>query len=153
MPGKVNPTQCEAMTMVCAQVMGNHTTISIAGASGAFELNVFKPVLIRNLLHSIRLLSDASSSFVEHCVSGITANEKRISELLHESLMLVTALNPMIGYDKAAKIAKTAHKESTSLKEAGIKLGILTEEQVPPPTLISKPLLICSSMNGLTRRR
>ena len=119
--------------MVCAQVMGNHTTISIAGASGAFELNVFKPVLIRNLLHSIRLLSDASSSFVEHCVSGITANEKRISELLHESLMLVTALNPMIGYDKAAKIAKTAHKEGTSLKEAGIKLGYLTEEQVPPP--------------------
>jgi len=154
MPGKVNPTQCEAMTMVCAQVMGNHTTISIAGASGAFELNVFKPVLIRNLLHSIRLLSDASSSFVEHCVSGITANEKRISELLHESLMLVTALNPMIGYDKAAKIAKTAHKEGTSLKEAGIKLGILTEEQVAPtPHPISKPLLMDSSMNGLTRRR
>src|SRR5277367_1340395 len=131
MPGKVNPTQCEAMTMVCAQVMGNHTTISIAGASGAFELNVFKPVLIRNLLHSIRLLADASSSFVEHCVSGITANEKRISQLLNESLMLVTALNPRIGYDKAAKIAKTAHKEGTSLKEAGTKLGYFTEEQVP----------------------
>ena len=128
--------------MVCAQVMGNHTTISIAGASGAFELNVFKPVLIRNLLHSIRLLSDASSSFVEHCVSGITANEKRISELLHESLMLVTALNPMIGYDKAAKIAKTAHKEGTSLKEAGIKLGYLTEEQVPPLTTPSPKLLL-----------
>jgi fumarate hydratase class II len=118
MPGKVNPTQCEAMTMVCAQVMGNHTTITVSGASGAFELNVFKPVLIRNLLHSIRLLADASQSFVEHCVSGITANEDRISTLLHESLML-------------AKIAKTAHKEGSSLKEAGIKLGFLTEEQVP----------------------
>ena len=93
------------------------------------QLNVFKPVLIRNLLHSIRLLSDASQSFVEHCVNGIKANEQRISQLLHESLMLVTALNPKIGYDKAAKIAKTAHKEGTSLKEAGIKLGILTEEQ------------------------
>lgn len=94
------------------------------------QLNVFKPVLIRNLLHSIRLLADASSSFVEHCVSGITANEKRISQLLNESLMLVTALNPKIGYDKAAKIAKTAHKEGTSLKEAGMKLGYFTEEQV-----------------------
>src|SRR5271156_4858119 len=130
MPGKVNPTQCEAMTMVCAQVMGNHTTISIAGASGAFELNVFKPVLIRNLLHSIRLLADVSSSFVDHCVNGIVANEKRIAQLLHESLMLVTALNPRIGYDNAAKIAKKAHKEGTSLKEAGIELGLFTSEQV-----------------------
>ncbi|KAJ3038935.1 fumarase fum1 [Rhizophlyctis rosea] len=129
MPGKVNPTQCEAMTMVCAQVIGNHTAISVAGAQGHFELNVFKPVLIRNLLHSTRLIADASHSFTDNCVVGIQANEKRISSLLHESLMLVTALNPYIGYDNAAKAAKKAHKEGTSLKEATVGLGLLKPEE------------------------
>ncbi|KAJ3002267.1 fumarase fum1 [Thoreauomyces humboldtii] len=129
MPGKVNPTQCEAMTMVCAQVMGNNTAITIAGAQGHFELNVFKPVMIRNLLHSVRILADASTSFTDKCVSGIEANEKRIGSLLNESLMLVTALNPYIGYDNAAKAAKKAHKEGTTLVEATVSLGLLTEEE------------------------
>ncbi|KAI9028705.1 fumarate hydratase [Hyaloraphidium curvatum] len=128
MPGKVNPTQCEAMTMVCAQVMGNHTAVTVAGSNGHFELNVFKPVLIRNLLHSIRLMGDACDSFTRNCVQGITANEKRINQLLHDSLMLVTALNPYIGYE-AAKTAKKAHKEGTTLKEAAMSLGYVTEEQ------------------------
>lgn len=129
MPGKVNPTQCEAITMVCAQVMGNHVTVSVAGSNGHMELNVFKPVMIYNVLQSIRLLADSSRSFTEHCVSGIEANEARIEKLLNESLMLVTALNPHIGYDNAAKIAKKAHAEGTTLKEAGLALGLLTEEQ------------------------
>ncbi|OMH80846.1 putative fumarate hydratase, mitochondrial [Zancudomyces culisetae] len=129
MPGKVNPTQCESMTMVCAQVFGNHTATTFAGANGHFELNVFKPVMIYNVLHSIRLLSDSCDSFREHCVVGIVANEARINKLLNESLMLVTALNPFIGYDNAAKCAKLAHKEGTTLKEAAIKLGVLTSEQ------------------------
>ncbi|KAJ3144443.1 hypothetical protein HK101_002691 [Irineochytrium annulatum] len=129
MPGKVNPTQCEAMTMVCAQVMGNNVACSVAGAQGAFELNVFKPVMIRNLLQSIRLIADASVSFTDHCVVGIKANEGRIKSLMNESLMLVTALNPYIGYDNAAKAAKKAHKEGTSLKQATISLGLLTEEE------------------------
>lgn len=129
MPGKVNPTQCEALTMVCAQVMGNHMTVSIAGSNGHFELNVFKPVIIYNVLQSMRLLSDACRSFSNRCVTGITANEARIEKLLNESLMLVTALNPYIGYDNAAKIAKKAHKEGTTLMEAGIALGLLTAEQ------------------------
>lgn len=129
MPGKVNPTQCEALTMVCTQVMGNHTTISIAGSNGHFELNVFKPVLIYNLLQSIRLISDACRSFTNHCVVGIEANQARITELLNNSLMLVTALNPHVGYDKAATIAKTAHKEGITLKAAAVKLGFLTEAQ------------------------
>ncbi|KAJ3411468.1 fumarase fum1 [Chytridiales sp. JEL 0842] len=129
MPGKVNPTQCEAMTMVCAQVIGNHTAISVAGAQGHFELNVFKPVLIRNLLQSIRLLADASVSFTDHCVVGIQANEERINKIMNESLMLVTALNPYIGYDNAAKAAKKAHKEGTTLKEAVVSLGLLTPER------------------------
>ncbi|KAJ3390642.1 fumarase fum1 [Entophlyctis sp. JEL0112] len=129
MPGKVNPTQCEAMTMVCAQVMGNHTAISVAGAQGHFELNVFKPVLIRNLLQSIRLLADAAVSFMDNCVVGIQANENRIKAIMNESLMLVTALNPYIGYDNAAKAAKKAHKEGTSLKEATVSLGLLTPEE------------------------
>ncbi|KAG5440255.1 hypothetical protein PCANB_001825 [Pneumocystis canis] len=124
MPGKINPTQSEALTMVCAHVMGNHTAISIGGASGQFE-----PMLISNLLQSIRLLSDASRSFTENCVIGIKANESRINELMNKSLMLVTALNPYIGYDKAAKIAKTAHEEGITLKEASLKLGFLTEKQ------------------------
>jgi len=129
MPGKVNPTQSEAMTMVAAQVMGNHVTITHAGATGHFELNVFKPVLIYNLLQSIRLIGDASRSFTENCVVGIIANRDRIRRLMEESLMLVTALNPHIGYDNAAKIAKKAHHEGTTLLEAGLALGLLTEEQ------------------------
>ncbi len=129
MPGKVNPTQCEALTMVCAQVMGNHVTITIAGANGNFELNVFKPVIIYNFLQSVRLLSDSMVSFTDHCISGIKANEVRIKKLMQESLMLVTALNPHIGYDNAAKIAKNAHKKGLTLKESALELGLLTEEQ------------------------
>jgi fumarate hydratase class II len=129
MPGKVNPTQCEALTMVCTQVMGNNTTITIAGSNGHFELNVFKPVMIYNLLQSIRLLADGCVSFTDNCVVGIEANRAKIESLRDESLMLVTALNPHIGYDNAAKIAKKAHKEGTSLKAAAIALGLLTSEQ------------------------
>ena len=129
MPGKVNPTQSEAMTMVCAQVMGNHTTVTIAGATGHFELNVFKPVIIFNVLQSIRLLADASRSLTDNCVVGIEANRDRITKLMNESLMLVTALNPHIGYDNAAKVAKKAHAEGTTLKESAIALGLLTEDQ------------------------
>lgn len=129
MPGKVNPTQCEAMTMVCAQVMGNHVAVTVAGSNGHFELNVFKPVIIYNVLQSIRLLADAARSFTDRCVVGIEADEKRIKYLMESSLMLVTSLNPHIGYDNAAKIAKKAHAEGTSLKEAGIALGLLTAEQ------------------------
>lgn len=129
MPGKVNPTQCEAMTMVCAQVMGNHVAVTIAGSNGHFELNVFKPVMIYNVLQSIRLIADACNSFTDNCVVGIKANEPRIEKLVNESLMLVTALNPHIGYDNAAKIAKKAHKEGTTLKQAAIELGLLTDEQ------------------------
>ncbi len=128
MPGKVNPTQCEAMTMVAAQVMGNHVTITVAGSSGHLELNVFKPVMIYNLLQSIRLLADSAVSFTDNCVSGIRANEKRIAELLSQSLMLVTALNPYIGYDKAAKVAKKAHAEGTTLKQAAVALGFVKAE-------------------------
>jgi len=129
MPGKVNPTQCEALTMVAAQVIGNHTTITVAGSNGHFELNVFKPVIIYNLLQSIRLLADSAISFTDNCVVGIEANKERIGRLCDESLMLVTALNPHIGYDNAAKIAKKAHHEGTSLKEAALALNLLTEEQ------------------------
>jgi len=126
MPGKVNPTQAEALTMVAAQVMGNHVAITVAGSQGHFELNVYKPVIIHNLLQSIRLLADATSSFAEHCVSGITANKRRIAELMERSLMLVTALSPHIGYDKAAEVAKKALKEGTSLKQAAQALGYVT---------------------------
>lgn len=129
MPGKVNPTQNEALTMVCAQVMGNNTTISFAGANGHYELNVFKPVMAANFLQSAELLGDACLSFSNHCVEGITANRERIDELLNSSLMLVTALNTHIGYEKAAHIAKSAHKNGTTLKEEAIKSGYLTEEQ------------------------
>lgn len=129
MPGKVNPTQSEALTMVCAQVMGNHVTITIAGATGHFELNVFKPVMAYNLLQSIRLLADAARSFTDNCVIGIRANKERIAELMTQSLMLVTALNPVIGYDNAAKVAKKAHKEGTTLKEAAVSLGLMTAEE------------------------
>ncbi len=140
MPGKVNPTQCEALTMICAQIMGNHTTVSVAGSNGHFELNVFKPVIIYNVLQSIRLITDGVNSFTKNCVQGIEANEARITTLMQNSLMLVTALNPHIGYDNAAKIAKTAYKNGTTLKEEGVKLGLLTEEQfdewVDPLTMI-----------------
>jgi fumarate hydratase class II len=140
MPGKVNPTQSEAMTMVAAQVMGNHVTVSIGGANGHFELNVFKPVIIYNVMQSIRLIADACVSFTDNCVVGIVANRERITKLMNESLMLVTSLNPHIGYDNAAKIAKKAHKEGTSLKEAGMALKLLTSEQfdqwVRPETMI-----------------
>jgi len=128
MPGKVNPTQCEAMTMVCVQVMGNDAAIGFAGSQGNFELNVFKPVIVFNFLHSARLLTDACRSFVEHCVEGIEANRGKIAEYVERCLMLVTALNQKIGYDNAAKIAKLAHKEGTSLKAAAVKLGLLTPE-------------------------
>ncbi len=140
MPGKVNPTQSEALTMVCAQIMGNHVTVTIGGSNGHFELNVFKPVIIYNVLQSIRLLADGANSFTDNCVVGIIANKERINQLMNESLMLVTSLNPHIGYDNAAKIAKKAHKEHTSLKEAGIALGLLTSEQfdqwVRPETML-----------------
>lgn len=129
MPGKVNPTQNEALTMVCTQVFGNHACITYAGASGQFELNVFKPVMASNLLSSIRLLGDASRSFRIHCVEGITANKKRIEQLMRESLMLVTALNPKIGYDKASQVAKNAHKKGITLKESALELGVLTAEE------------------------
>ena len=144
MPGKINPTQNEAMTQVCVQVMGNNAAITFAGASGQFELNVFKPVIISNLLSSIRLLADASHSFRVHCVDGIKANETRINKLLHESLMLVTALNPKIGYDEATRVAKNAHKNNLTLKQSALQLGVLTEQEfdewvVPENMLGPKP--------------
>jgi fumarate hydratase, class II len=129
MPGKVNPTQCEALTMVCTQVMGNQVTVTIAGANGHLELNVHKPVIIYNVLQSIRLLADGARSFNDRCVAGIEADRARIDELLHRSLMLVTALNPKIGYDNAAKVAKKAYAEGTSLKEAALALELLTAEE------------------------
>ncbi|WP_129990721.1 class II fumarate hydratase [Rahnella sp. CFA14(1/10)] len=129
MPGKVNPTQCEAMTMLCAQVLGNDVAVNIGGASGNFELNVFRPLVIHNFLQSVRLLADGMSGFNEHCAAGIEPNRDRITQLLNESLMLVTALNTHIGYDKAAEIAKKAHKEGLTLKASALKLGYLTEEQ------------------------
>jgi len=141
MPGKVNPTQCEAMTMVAVQVMGNDAAIGFAGSQGNFELNVFKPVIIYNFLHSVRLLSDACHSFTEHCAKGIEVNQPQIDEYVRTSLMLVTALSPVVGYDKAAKIAHTAHHEGSSLREAALKLGFLTAEefdaQVKPEQMTS----------------
>jgi fumarate hydratase class II len=129
MPGKVNPTQTEALTMVCAQVMGNDTTISVAGSSGHFELNVFKPVMINALLQSATLIADACKSFNDHCVTGIEPNKARIDKNLRNSLMLVTALNPHIGYENAAKIAKKAYADNSSLKNAAVDSGLLTEQQ------------------------
>ncbi len=129
MPGKVNPTQSEAMTMIAVQVMGNDAAIGFAGSQGNFELNVFKPVMIHNLLHSIRLIHDASHGFVEYCIAGMTINREQIDANLRGSLMLVTALNPHIGYDNSAKIAKHAHKKKISLREAAIELGLLTGEK------------------------
>ena len=129
MPGKVNPTQCEAVTMVCAQVMGNQTTVTMGGATGHFELNVFKPVIANSLLQSIQLLADSMVSFTDRCVVGIEANTQRIEELMERSLMLVTALAPSIGYDKATKIAKEAHANGTTLKEEALRLGYVSEEE------------------------
>ncbi len=129
MPGKINPTQCEALTMACAQVIGNHTTVTLAGAQGQLELNTFKPVIIYNVLQSIRLLGDATHSFTEHCVAGIEPNTERIAELMEQSLMLVTALVPLIGYDKAAQIAKTALQNDTTLREEAIAGGLVSAEQ------------------------
>ncbi len=129
MPGKVNPTQCEALTMLACQVMGNDVAVNLAGASGNFELNVYKPVIIHNLLQSVRLLADGAKSFEEHCARGIEADRERIGELVQRSLMLVTALNPHIGYDKAAQIAKRAHKEGLSLRDAALASGWVTAEQ------------------------
>ena len=126
MPGKVNPTQCEAMTMVCCQVFGNHTAITVAGSQGHFELNVYKPVLAYCMMHSIQLLGDASRSFTEHCIEGIRANEARIRELMERSLMLVTALAPKIGYDNAAKVAKAAHARGTTLRQEAVRLGFVS---------------------------
>lgn len=129
MPGKINPTQCESVTMICAQVIGNHTAITIGGASGQYELNTFKPLIINNLLHSIKLLSCGARNITDKCIVGITANNERISDFLNQSLMLVTALNPHIGYDKSAAIAKKAHADGTTLKEAGVELGYLTSQE------------------------
>ncbi|MGH6671164.1 MAG: class II fumarate hydratase [Xanthobacteraceae bacterium] len=129
MPGKVNPTQCEALTMVCCRVFGNQTTIAVAASQGQFELNVFKPVIAYAALQSIRLLADAANSFTDHCVAGIRANEPRIRELMQNSLMLVTALAPRIGYDKAAQIAKAAHKNGTTLREEAVKLGYVSAQE------------------------
>ena len=129
MPGKVNPTQCEALTMVAVQVLGNDAAIGFAGSQGNFELNVFKPVMIFNYLHSVELLADACNSFVEHCVHGIEVNMEKIEHYVDNSLMLVTALAPKIGYDQAAQVAKAAHKSGISLREAALKLGFVTAEE------------------------
>ena len=129
MPGKVNPTQCEALTMIACQVMGNHVAVTIGGSNGHFELNVFRPMIIRNIIDSLNLLSDGIESFIDQCLVGIEANRERITQLLEQSLMLVTALNPYIGYDNAAKIAKKAHKEGTTLKAAALASGLVTSEQ------------------------
>jgi fumarate hydratase class II len=142
MPGKVNPTQSEAMTMVCCQVFGNHTTITIAGSQGHFELNVYKPVLAYCMMHSIQLMSDVARSFAEHCVEGIRADEKRIQELMERSLMLVTALAPKIGYDNAAKVAKSAHARGTTLKEEAVRLGFVSAaefDQLVQPERMTRP--------------
>jgi fumarate hydratase class II len=142
MPGKVNPTQCEAMTMVCCQVFGNQTAITIAGSQGHFELNVYKPVLAYCMMHSIQLLSDVVRSFTEHCVVGIRADEKRIRELMERSLMLVTALAPKIGYDNAAKVAKSAHARGTTLQEEAVRLGFVTAaefDRLVQPDKMTRP--------------
>jgi fumarate hydratase class II len=142
MPGKVNPTQCEALTMACAQIFGNDVAVNVGGSSGNFELNVFKPVIIHNFLHSCRLIADGCTSFREHCAVGIEANLTRIDELMSRSLMLVTALNPKIGYENAAKIAKKAHKEGTTLREAALSTGLISAEdfdKLVRPELMTGP--------------
>ena len=128
MPGKVNPTQSEALTMICAQVLGNDVAVNIGGASGNFELNVFKPLIIHNFIHSAKLLAKGVEGFTHHCIAGLQPNAARIDELMKKSLMLVTALNPHIGYDNAAKIAKKAHADGTTLKEAALALGLVKAE-------------------------
>ncbi len=142
MPGKVNPTQSEALTMACCQVFGNDVVINVGGSMGNFELNVFKPVIIHNFLQSVRLLADGAVSFNDNCAVGIEPNRERIEKSVRESLMLVTALNPHIGYDKAAQIAKKAYQEGTTLKEAAVKLGYVTAEQfdqwVRPEDMVGK---------------
>ncbi len=129
MPGKVNPTQSEAMTMVCVQVIGNDTAIAVAGSQGNFELNVFKPLIIHNLLHSTELLAHACRSFAVHCVSGLEANRERLRRYVETSLMLVTALSPTIGYDRAAAVAKAAYRENKTLKDVCVEMGLLTPEE------------------------
>src|SRR2546422_690994 len=149
MPGKVTPTQSEAMTMLCAQVLGNDVAVNLGGAMGNFELNVFKPLIIHDFLQSVRLLADGCRSFNDNCALGIEPDRERIAKLMRESLMLVTALNPHIGYDKAAKIAKTAHKEGITLKEAALKLGFVTSEQfdqwVRPEEMVGPKAPNCES--------
>ena len=141
MPGKVNPTQSEALTMICAQVLGNDVAVNIGGASGNFELNVFKPLIIHNFIHSAKLLAKGVEGFTHHCIAGLQPNAARIDELMKKSLMLVTALNPHIGYDNAAKIAKKAHAEGTTLKEAAVALGLVKAEDldkwIKPEEMIS----------------
>jgi fumarate hydratase class II len=142
MPGKVNPTQTEALTMVCCQIFGNNTTITVAGSQGHFELNVFKPVLAHAMMQSIGLLGDAARSFTDNCVVGIRANEARIRELMQRSLMLVTALSPHIGYDKASEIAKAAHANGTTLREEAVRLGAITGEafdRIVRPDTMTRP--------------
>ncbi len=142
MPGKVNPTQCEAMTMVCCQIFGNQTAITVAGSQGHFELNVYKPVMAHCMLQSIQLMADVSRSFTEHCIVGIRADEKRIDELMRRSLMLVTALAPKIGYDSAAKVAKTAHANGTTLKEEAVRLGLVSAaefDRLVKPEKMTRP--------------
>ena len=129
MPGKINPTQCEAVTMVCVKVIGNHNGITMAGSHGHFELNVFKPLIIHNILQSIHIMSDSAKSFANYCIKGLKADKKRINELLNNSLMLVTALAPKVGYDNAAKIAKKAHQNGTTLREESIKSGLITKKE------------------------
>ena len=142
MPGKVNPTQSEAVTMVCVKVIGNHNGITMAGSHGHFELNVFKPLIAHNILQSIEIMSDSAKTFGTYCVKGIKANKKRIKELLDNSLMLVTALTPIIGYDKAAKIAKDAHKNGTTLREEVIKSGLIKDsdyDKIMNPMKMTRP--------------
>ena len=129
MPGKVNPTQSEAVTMVCVKVIGNHNGITMAGSHGHFELNVFKPLIIHNILQSINIMADSTSGFAKYCIRGLKADKKRIKSLLDNSLMLVTALSPKIGYDNAAKVAKRAHKNGTTLKEEALKTGLINEKE------------------------
>ena len=142
MPGKINPTQCEALTMVCAQIMGNHTTISFSGSQGHMELNAYKPVILYNLIQSMQLLSDSVNSFTNNCLIGITPNKKNIKQLMEKSLMLVTALVPQIGYDNATKVAKLAHKEGLTLKEAAVRYNFISEnsfDKIVKPEKMIKP--------------
>jgi len=163
MPGKVNPTQCESLSMVCCQVMGNNVAVTLGGMNGHFQLNVYKPLIIRNVLHSMQMLSDGCNSFVKNCLVGIQANEKMIKHYLQNSLMLVTALNPHIGYEKAAEIAKGAHKKGKSLKEVALELGYMEEENfdrvvrpelmVKPSPYLRKDFASCGSLDGFASEK